>query len=170
VFVWVFTVELIMKLIGLGFKAYSSDKFNLFDAVIVVISLVDFTLSLAIDMDSAAGIMSAMRALRLLRVIKLARHWTAFQEILTRLIESIIDISSFSVLLALVLFIFALLGMEIFAFSVYEDTEGETVFGKENIQAAFARGDTLSWPRQNFNDIFNSFLTVFIVIVAEDWN
>ncbi len=28
----------------------------------------------------------------------------------------------------------------------------------------------ITWPRQNFNDIFNSFLTVFIVIVAEDWN
>ncbi len=78
IFVWVFTAELIAKLIGLGAKVYCKDKFNLFDCVIVVISLVDFTLSLTIDMDSAAGIMSALRALRLLRVIKLARHWTAF--------------------------------------------------------------------------------------------
>jgi len=58
-----------------------------------------------------------------------------------------VDISSFSVLLLLFLFIFALLGMEIFAFSVYIDTEGEVVFGQENIQAAFERGDTLTWPR-----------------------
>jgi len=58
-----------------------------------------------------------------------------------------VDISSFSVLLFLFLFIFALLGMEIFAFSVYIDNEGEAVFGQENIQAAFERGDTLTWPR-----------------------
>ena len=28
----------------------------------------------------------------------------------------------------------------------------------------------MNWPRENFNDIFRSLLTVFIVIVAEDWN
>lgn len=28
----------------------------------------------------------------------------------------------------------------------------------------------MTWPRTNFNDFFNSFLTVFIVIIAEDWN
>lgn len=149
---------------------YILDKFNAFDAVIVVISLIDFTLSMTIDMESAAGIMSAMRALRLLRVVKLARHWQAFQQILQALVAAMVDISSFSVLLILFLFIFALLGMEIFAFSVYIDTEGEAVFGQENIQAAFERGDTLTWPRVNFNNVFNSLLTVFIVVVAEDWN
>ena len=82
IFVWVFTAELVAKIIGLGFKVYIQDKFNSFDAVIVVISLVDFTLSQSIDLESAAGIMSAMRALRLLRVVKLARHWKALQQIL----------------------------------------------------------------------------------------
>lgn len=28
----------------------------------------------------------------------------------------------------------------------------------------------MSWPRDNFNDIFSSLVTVFIVIMAEDWN
>lgn len=46
VFVWIYTVELIAKLIGLGFHVYAIDKFNLFDSVIVVISLIDFTLSI----------------------------------------------------------------------------------------------------------------------------
>lgn len=63
------------------------------------------------------------------------------------MIASIIDIANFSLLLFLVIFIFALLGMEFFAFTVYEDINGELVFGKDNIQAAFERGDTLTWPR-----------------------
>ena len=169
--VWVFTAELIAKLLGLGFHIYAKDRFNLFDALIVAISLVDFTLSVTLDsMESLAGVMSAMRALRLLRVIKLARHWKALQDILKALISSIVDISSFSVLLFLSLFIFALLGMELFAFSVFEDSEGELIFGKENIQQAYADGQTLTWPRQNFNNIVESLLTVFIVIIAEDWN
>ena len=86
------------------------------------------------------------------------------------MISSLIDIANFSLLLLLVLFIFALLGMELFAFSVYEDVNGDLVFGKEKIQEAFEQGDTLTWPRQNFNNIFSALVTVFIVIVAEDWN
>lgn len=28
----------------------------------------------------------------------------------------------------------------------------------------------MTWPRDNFNNIFNAMITVFIVIIAEDWN
>ena len=86
------------------------------------------------------------------------------------MVSSLIDISNFSVLLMLIMYILALLGMEMFAYSVYIDEEGEPVFGQQNIQAAFEAGQTMNWPRENFNDIFSSVLTVFIVIVAEDWN
>ena len=47
---------------------------------------------------------------------------------------SLVDISNFAVLLMLSMFIFALLGMEFFAYSVYMDVNGDPVFGKEAIQ------------------------------------
>ena len=73
-FVWAFTIEMIMKLIGLGLKNYVRDKFNIFDGIIVVLSLVDFSLSISGVMEGEdEAILSAFRALRLLRVIKLAR-------------------------------------------------------------------------------------------------
>ena len=28
----------------------------------------------------------------------------------------------------------------------------------------------LQWPRENFNDVFSSLVTIFILIVGEDWN
>ena len=56
------------------------------------------------------------------------------------MVSSLIDISNFSVLLMLIIYILALLGMEMFAYSVYIDDEGEPVFGQENIQAAFEAG------------------------------
>lgn len=40
----VFLIEMIFKLIGLGFKFYFADKFNTFDCVIVVFSVLDMTL------------------------------------------------------------------------------------------------------------------------------
>ena len=36
-FVWVFTAEMLMKLVGLGIKNYLRDKFNIFDGVIVAL-------------------------------------------------------------------------------------------------------------------------------------
>lgn len=71
---------MIAKIIGLGIKNYALDKFNLFDCLIVVVSLLDFALlNSQIDLvEKYDGIISAFRALRLLRVVKLARHWHAF--------------------------------------------------------------------------------------------
>jgi hypothetical protein len=86
------------------------------------------------------------------------------------MIKSLVDITNFSFLLLLFMFIAALLGMELFSYSVCYDVNGQPIFGQENIQAAFAAGDELFWPRVNFNNIFYSMVTVFLVIVSEDWN
>ena len=44
VFYGIFTLEMIMKLIGLGFKNYFSDKYNSFDFIIVLTNSVDIAL------------------------------------------------------------------------------------------------------------------------------
>ena len=44
VFTWCFIAEMVIKLIGLGFKDYARDAFNLFDALLVVISIIDMVL------------------------------------------------------------------------------------------------------------------------------
>jgi len=43
-FTWAFFAEMIMKMMGLGVKNYVKDKFNLFDAIVVMLSLVDWTI------------------------------------------------------------------------------------------------------------------------------
>ena len=49
VFVWIYTIEMIMKFLGLGIKNYFRDNFNIFDCFIVIVSLVDFTLMTAMS-------------------------------------------------------------------------------------------------------------------------
>ena len=70
----------------------------------------------------------------------MARHWKDFQDLVKKIVKSLVDISNFSTLLILIIFVFALIGMEMFAFIVYYDIEGEPVFGKDKIKAAFASG------------------------------
>lgn len=41
----VFCLELIIKMIGMGFQQYFRDRFNWFDSLVVLVSTVDFTLN-----------------------------------------------------------------------------------------------------------------------------
>lgn len=146
---------MVIKLIGLGVQGYARDKFNLFDCVIVVISTVEIIFKMAsVDGLSAGGAISAFRGIRLLRVFKLARSWKSFQEMLLKMAKSLKDISSFSVLLFLFMFTYALLGMELFAHRVAYDSDGEV-------------DSNGSPPRANFNSFLEGITTIYIVLIGE---
>jgi len=78
VFTISFFFEMIIKLFGLGIKQYVKDRFNLFDMVIVLLSLADTAISLSGRSFEGGGAISAFRAFRLLRVFKLAKAWKEF--------------------------------------------------------------------------------------------
>jgi hypothetical protein len=104
------------KLVGLGFKEYAEDSFNLFDCTVVVISLVESAIAwIGVEGGGGSGI-SALRAVRLLRVFKLARSWNSFRDLLAKMIVTLKDIRNFSVLMLIFMFIYTLLGMEIYAY------------------------------------------------------
>ena len=67
-------------------------------------------------------------------MIKLARQWKEFQKILTKIIKSLGEVSNFTLILFLFMFIMALLGMELFAYSVAYDVEGNAILGQKAIQ------------------------------------
>ena len=131
-FTWIFLLEMVLKIIGLGFYNYRQDKYNVFDAVIVIISLVDWTIS-RIPAINAGSALNAFRALRLLRMLKLSKSWKALGDLLVTLGKSFKDISQFSLLLLLFMYIFALLGMELFANTALYDADENLIVGEENI-------------------------------------
>jgi len=49
VFTWLFCLEAIAKIIGLGPKCYLRDYYNVFDACVVILSLIDFTITLTLS-------------------------------------------------------------------------------------------------------------------------
>jgi hypothetical protein len=48
---WIFFSEMILKMIGLGLSNYFKDSFNVFDCVVVMVSIIDFTIWVAINED-----------------------------------------------------------------------------------------------------------------------
>ena len=127
IFTYCFMAEMVIKLIGLGFKEYARDSFNIFDASIVILSIIEIALEASNVTLSTGGAFSAFRGIRLLRVFKLARSWTSFRDMLAKIIVTIKDVSSFLVLLLICMSIFTLLGMELFGKKVKYNSEGETI-------------------------------------------
>lgn len=84
----------------------------------MLISIVEIGIKLAGVNMSGGGAFSGLRAIRLLRVFKLARSWTSFRILLGKMVETLGDIAYFSLLMVLFMLIQTLLGMELFAFKV----------------------------------------------------
>ena len=145
-FTWTFLLEMIMKIIGLGFDNYGKDKYNVFDAVIVIISLIDWTISRIPNLRLGSAL-NAFRALRLLRMLKLSKSWKALAEILRKTAKSMQEILSFSVLLLLFMYIFALLGMELFSNRALVNEDGDLVMKENEIHELYESGDYYTFPR-----------------------
>ena len=150
VFTGIFALEMILKLIGLGFRVYIRDNFNLFDAIVVILSFVEIAVEQLTG--GGAGGLSVFRSFRLFRVFKLARSWTDLRDLLATILASLNKVSTAAVLLGIIIFIFALVGMQLYA--------GE--FSDANFD-----GDA---PSAHFDNLWWSFVTVFQILTGENWN
>ena len=154
---------MIIKLIGLGFRSYARDTFNIFDATIVILSVVDLVISKTFEDDSGTSELTAFRGVRLLRIFKLARSWKSFRIILSKILITIKDVSTFSVLLLLFMFIFSLLGMELFGYRVLFHNDLAMYPDDPLFREALP-------PRPNFDNLGMSITSIFAVAIGDDWN
>ena len=139
-----FIVEMVFKVLGLGPRKYVQDSFNIFDAVVVIMSIVELAMA-------NSGSLSALRSFRILRVLKLVRSWKKLQNFLYTIYLTLISLGEFSFVVILTLFIFALLGMQMFGGKMCGLDDGEI-------------------PRHNFDTLLWALVTVFQVLTGEDWN
>ncbi len=95
--------------------------------------------------------------LRTARAFKLVNKWKPLGELLTFIWNSISDIANFAVLLSIVIFMFALIGMELFANCVKfnEENKKDLVHGVSD--------------RMNYDDIGNALRSVFDLLVGDNW-
>ena len=76
-FAFIFILEMIIRQIGLGIKAYFRDPFNCFDTIVVLSSIFDLFFTTLLNSEKG-GAITAMRAFRLIRIFKLAKSWKKF--------------------------------------------------------------------------------------------
>ncbi|XP_030639910.1 calcium channel, voltage-dependent, L type, alpha 1F subunit [Chanos chanos] len=143
-----FTVEMLLKMYSLGLKVYFVAFFNRFDCFVVCGGILE-TVLVELEIMPPLGI-SVLRCVRLLRIFKVTRHWTALSNLVASLLNSMKSIASLLLLLFLFLIIFALLGMQLFG-------------GKFNF-------DETQTKRSTFDTFPQALLTCFQILTGEDWN
>ena len=156
---WLFFSEMVMKLIGLGVTTYARDRYNIFDSIVVVLTVAENIVDLSVPDSnfSYRGAILGFRSVRILRIFKLARNLRSFIIMIEKISVSIKDIANFSVLLFLFLFTFTLLGLELFANKVKFNADGEV---------DLVNGTSF---RPSFDDFFKAFITIFMVLIGDNW-
>uniref|UniRef100_A0A3P8RT04 Sodium channel protein n=1 Tax=Amphiprion percula TaxID=161767 RepID=A0A3P8RT04_AMPPE len=146
VFSGIFTAEMVLKIIALDPYYYFQTGWNIFDSIIVCLSLMELGLS---DVEG----LSVLRSFRLLRVFKLARSWPTLNTLIKIIGNSMGALGNLTLVLAIIVFIFAVVGMQL--------------FGKNYQDCVCKISKDCALPRWHMKDFFHSFLIVFRVLCGE---
>ncbi|NXI76450.1 SCN2A protein, partial [Rhipidura dahli] len=146
VFTGIFAAEMVLKIIAMHPFYYFQAGWNIFDSFIVTLSLVELFLS---NVDG----LSVLRSFRLLRVFKLAKSWPTLNMLIKIIGNSVGALGNLTLVLAIIVFIFAVVGMQL--------------FGKSYKECVCKISSDCKLPRWHMHDFFHSFLIVFRVLCGE---
>ncbi|XP_032066427.1 sodium channel protein type 8 subunit alpha isoform X5 [Thamnophis elegans] len=146
VFTGIFTAEMFLKLIAMDPYYYFQEGWNIFDGFIVSLSLLELMLA---DVEG----LSVLRSFRLLRVFKLAKSWPTLNMLIKIIGNSVGALGNLTLVLAIIVFIFAVVGMQL--------------FGKNYKECVCKINPDCDLPRWHMHDFFHSFLIVFRVLCGE---
>uniref|UniRef100_A0A8D2L0V6 Sodium voltage-gated channel alpha subunit 3 n=1 Tax=Varanus komodoensis TaxID=61221 RepID=A0A8D2L0V6_VARKO len=146
VFTGIFTAEMVLKIIAMDPYYYFQEGWNIFDGIIVSLSLMELGLA------NVEGL-SVLRSFRLLRVFKLAKSWPTLNMLIKIIGNSVGALGNLTLVLAIIVFIFAVVGMQL--------------FGKSYKECVCKIAEDCDLPRWHMNDFFHSFLIVFRVLCGE---
>uniref|UniRef100_A0A8C2HBA5 Voltage-dependent L-type calcium channel subunit alpha n=1 Tax=Cyprinus carpio TaxID=7962 RepID=A0A8C2HBA5_CYPCA len=117
-FTGLFTVEMILKLIAFKPRHYFVDAWNTFDALIVVGSVVDIAITevngLQNTEDNARISITFFRLFRVMRLVKLLSRGEGIRTLLWTFIKSFQALPYVALLIVMLFFIYAVIGMQMF--------------------------------------------------------
>jgi hypothetical protein len=146
-FVVFFTAEMILKMAAYGLAYYWYVNWNKFDFIVVVFSL------LALNEKALEGMnfnVTALRIIRVSRLLRMVKTSEGLRTLLKTLYMSFGNILNTALLLALILFTFAVAGMSLFG-TVEDDGD----FIDENV---------------NFRSFYITIMTLWRASTGESWN
>ena len=147
VFAVIFNIEMIIKMIGLSYKYFTESAWNRFDFAIVAGTDIGFIFNMAnlgIDISTTATVIRGFRIMRIFRLLK-----SYGRVVLDTLMNIVPQITNIMAMIFLLLFIYSVLGISLFADVKYGDN-----YNQDN----------------NFRNFPQSIVLLFRCMTGEDWN
>ncbi|CAH8477757.1 unnamed protein product [Schistosoma bovis] len=155
-FTAVFTVEFILRLSAFSFRHYFSDIWNVIDFVLVLGSYIDIIVTQS-DISQVKFSVNFFRLFRVMRLIKLLSKEESIRQLLWTFIKSIQALPYVALLIAMIFFIYAVIGMQLFGQISIEENPLEEE----------------EWPtlhrNNNFQNFFYALLVLFRCATGESW-
>eukprot|EP00941_MAST-03F_sp_MAST-3F-sp1_P005593 g5593.t1 len=147
VFAIIFTIEAIMKLMGLG-RRYFMDSWNVFDFIVVVGTNTGIAVKIITGLNVGA-LATIIRTFRVCRIVRLVQSLKDLRTLINALLLSLPSLANIGLLLFLMFFIFSIIGVQQFAKIALYDALDE---------------------HSNFQSFAIAFLTLCRACTGENWN
>ena len=161
-FISIYTLEMILKMIGFGFKKYFGSAWNWLDFVITLLGIVSAVLS---HVDIPIAYVMILRPLRLLRLFKVKKR---FRDVFGTFIILLPRLSSALIILFLIGYFFGVIGFELFGNLELEDCCKDTT-----VAVYYNTNDTGSgigyYYLNNFDTLPEAYVTLFELMVVNNW-
>lgn len=151
-FTYVFYAEASLKIVALTPAGYFGDSWCRFDFFLVATSLVD---QVGEELLSAQGfplppmLLRVLRVLRIVRILRLLKRAKELRDLIVTMIYSFPSLVNVSSLLALITFMYCVLGVDLFTFVAHQEHINES---------------------RNFETLSNSALTLFQCLTNDAWS
>ncbi|XP_077694299.1 voltage-dependent P/Q-type calcium channel subunit alpha-1A [Eretmochelys imbricata] len=151
VFTSLFSLECLLKIMAFGVLNYFRDAWNIFDFVTVLGSITDI---LVTEFGNNFINLSFLRLFRATRLIKLLRQGYTIRILLWTFVQSFKALPYVCLLIAMLFFIYAIIGMQVFGNIGIEDEEEDSAITEHN----------------NFRTFFQALMLLFRSATGEAWH
>ncbi|KAF0040716.1 hypothetical protein F2P81_006614 [Scophthalmus maximus] len=145
-FTGIFTAEMLLRLMAMDPYHYFRVGWNVFDSIIVAVSLVELALADVVGFP-------ALRCFKLMRGLRLARWWPTLHMLMKIIWTSVSALRNLTLVLLIMVFLFTVVGTKLFQ-DDYRDHVCSIMM-------------TCELPRWHMHNFFNTFILIFRLLCGE---
>jgi len=165
IFTLLYVLEMIAKIVVLGWDRYSSSLRHVFDGLITVLCLSTIIVVYYPNECNNPVIIQVVLVLRIFRIVRLFMVMESFQIIGRTFVAILPSAGRAIVLLFCIMYVFSAIGMQFFGGLINRDPENSVSYLLEGTDFAGA----LYWAN-NFNDLLSGINVIFNLLVINNWN
>uniref|UniRef100_A0AAY5EHS8 Two pore channel protein 2 n=1 Tax=Electrophorus electricus TaxID=8005 RepID=A0AAY5EHS8_ELEEL len=185
-FILYYLIEMVLKMIGFGWKGYLSYRNNIFDGVFTVLLLglqisifVTYKISYENPTPAQKGVISMWEMVRLVNMFIVFRFLRVIPEIklmalvASTLVDLVKNLRAFAGILVVVYYVYAIIGMWLFHGAIPAPAGSSLVVEIMNSTSNFTMEcgsyEQLEYWPNNFDDFASSLVLLYDVMVVNNW-